>query len=61
MSKIEIYRHNIPSGLWYWRLRAGNGKIVADGAEGYLTKSNAKRAAYSARGAMLRITEVVVL
>lgn len=29
---------------WYWHLRARNGRIVADGAEGYSTKSNVKRA-----------------
>lgn len=30
---------------WYWRYRARNGKISATGGEGYVTKSNAKRAA----------------
>jgi hypothetical protein len=30
--------------LWYWRLRAANGRIIADGSEGYASKSNAKRA-----------------
>jgi uncharacterized protein YegP (UPF0339 family) len=30
--------------LWYWRLRARNGRIVADGAEGYASKRNAIRA-----------------
>lgn len=29
---------------WYWRLRAANGKIVADGSEGYSSKSAAKAA-----------------
>lgn len=29
---------------WRWRLRAGNGRIVADGAEAYDSKSNVKRA-----------------
>ena len=33
------------SGLWYWRLVARNGKTVADGAEGYASVSNARRAA----------------
>ena len=29
---------------WYWRLRAGNGRIVADGAEAYDSKANVTRA-----------------
>lgn len=29
---------------WYWRLVARNGKIVADGAEHYASKSNVIRA-----------------
>ena len=29
---------------WYWRAVARNGRIIADGAEGYASKSNAKRA-----------------
>lgn len=30
---------------WYWRLRCTiNGKITADGAQGYATKYNVKRA-----------------
>jgi hypothetical protein len=33
------------AGLWYWRLRAHNGKIVADGSEGYASRGNARRAA----------------
>lgn len=27
-------------GQWRWRLVANNGRIVADGAEGYATKGN---------------------
>lgn len=31
---------------WYWRLKSvRNGKIIADGGEGYSSKSNALRAA----------------
>jgi uncharacterized protein YegP (UPF0339 family) len=30
---------------FYWRARDKNGKIVADGAEAYSTRSNARRAA----------------
>lgn len=30
---------------WHWRLRAANGHIIADGAEGYSRKGNVLRAA----------------
>lgn len=29
---------------WRWRLRARNGRIVADGSEGYATKAGVKKA-----------------
>lgn len=29
---------------WYWRLRARNGRIVADGAEGYASERNVRQA-----------------
>ncbi len=39
---LETYRSK---GKWYWRVRSKrNGKIVADGAEGYASKSNLRRA-----------------
>lgn len=31
-------------GQWYWHFEAANGKITADGAEGYVSKSNVTRA-----------------
>jgi uncharacterized protein YegP (UPF0339 family) len=40
---VEIY--NSPwSYNWYWRLKAGNGRIVADSSEGYASLGNCKRA-----------------
>lgn len=39
---VEIYRDRV--GEWRWRAVARNGKIIADGAEGYASKANAKRA-----------------
>lgn len=38
----EVYEDQ--EGAWRWRALAGNGKIVADSAEGYKTKRNAERA-----------------
>lgn len=40
--KIEVYP--AADGQWRWRLRAANGKITADGAEGYANESSCKRA-----------------
>lgn len=30
--------------LWYWRLRARNGRIIADGAEAYATRAGVRKA-----------------
>ena len=39
-----VYRDN--AGKWRWRLRAaGNHKIIADSAEGYVSKGGAEEAA----------------
>ena len=38
--KIEIYEDT--AGEWRWRLKAANGKIVATGGEGFVTKSNCR-------------------
>lgn len=43
MTKIEIFMGF--DEQWYWRARnTRNARIVATGAEGYVSKSNAKRA-----------------
>lgn len=41
-AHFEIYRD--PTGDWRWRLRARNGRIVADSAEAYASKRNVQRA-----------------
>lgn len=41
-AHFEIYPDK--SGDWRWRLRAANGRIVADSAEGYASKRNVNRA-----------------
>lgn len=42
---IEFYEQpKSPSQRWFWRMRAPNGKIIADGSEGYYCKSTIKRA-----------------
>ena len=41
--RLVCYRGN-GKQPWRWRLVATNGRIVADSAEGYATKSNLRRA-----------------
>lgn len=40
--RYEVYADQ--AGEWRWRAVARNGKIVADGSEGYASERNAKRA-----------------
>jgi uncharacterized protein YegP (UPF0339 family) len=40
--KVEFYEGT--DGKWYWRIVASNGRVIADGSEGYHSESNAKRA-----------------
>lgn len=52
-ATLETFQHNAgPEGLWYWRLRAPNGRIVADGAEGYTRRADVRRAAVRSQGLM---------
>jgi uncharacterized protein len=38
-AKFEVYKDS--KGGYRWRLRAGNGQVIATGGEGYTTKANA--------------------
>ena len=38
MPQFEVYESH---DRWYWRLKARNGQIIADGAQGYARKENA--------------------
>ena len=40
--KFDIYRDQHHD--WRWRLVAANGRIIADSAEGYVSKAGARRA-----------------
>jgi uncharacterized protein YegP (UPF0339 family) len=51
MLKFHIYED--AAGAWRWRLKARNGRIVADGAQGYSSQWHAERAAASLIGAPL--------
>lgn len=48
--RFTIYR-SLSDGRWYWRLRAGNHEIVAQG-EGYTRKRGAERAIELMRSAV---------
>jgi uncharacterized protein YegP (UPF0339 family) len=50
MWKFEVYRD--AAGEWRWRLKAANGRIVADSGEGYASDHNARRAAENARSSI---------
>lgn len=52
MPSVEIYKptaalHQKPR--FYWRLRAANGEIIADGAESYTRRAECKKAVERAR------------
>ncbi|HVK02841.1 MAG TPA: HVO_2922 family protein [Armatimonadaceae bacterium] len=38
MAKFEVYKDT--KGEYRWRLKAGNGEVVADGNEGYASKQS---------------------
>lgn len=40
--RFEVYPDK--SGQWRWRLKARNGRIVADGAEGYTRRADCYKA-----------------
>lgn len=52
---IDIYRDT--RGQWRWRLRAANGRVVADSAEGYAERRGVDRAVEVLR----RVAPVAVL
>lgn len=40
------------NGKWYWNIRHGNNKIIADSAQGYTQRSGCVRAARTIRSAL---------
>lgn len=51
---FEVYRSAGGTRLWYWRLKGTNGKIIADGGEGYATRASAARAVKRLERAIVR-------
>jgi len=46
-AKLQIYRD--ARREWRWRLKASNGRIMADGGEGYRRRASARHAAARVR------------
>jgi uncharacterized protein YegP (UPF0339 family) len=42
---MNVFIYEGRDGLFYWRMKSRNHKVIADGSEGYSTRSNARRAA----------------
>lgn len=42
-SRFELYKRK---RRWWWRFRAGNNRVVADGCEGYANRTDALQAIY---------------
>lgn len=53
-KRIEIYQDK--KGEWRWRMVSSNGRIMADGAEGYSRRINAVRGAERFRKAAAKAT-----
>jgi uncharacterized protein YegP (UPF0339 family) len=44
-AKVELYRDSSAKAEWRWRVRAANGKVVSDSAEGYSSHAHCLRMA----------------
>lgn len=56
MMRFQIYRRFF---RWRWRLRAGNGEIIAHGGQGYSRKIDAERAIDLVQGSAIAPIEEV--
>lgn len=54
---FEIYKDS--AGEYRWRLKAGNGKVIADSGEGYVEKSDCVEAVWKIRSGV-RLAGVTV-
>jgi uncharacterized protein YegP (UPF0339 family) len=43
VDKLEIYQGT--DDKWYWRYRRSNGRVMADGSEGYVKQTKCEEAA----------------
>lgn len=51
---MKFHYYKARDGQWRWRLRARNGRIIADSAEGYANKVNVWRAVRNLKKAFPR-------
>lgn len=58
MKPLTIAVYRARDG-WRWRLKAANGRTVADSGEAYVRKANAERAARRLVGAKIVMTDVL--
>lgn len=57
-ATFELYQQKgLALQRWRWRLVAGNGRIVADSGEAYVTKASARRAVARLRVLISNATE----
>ena len=56
-AKLEIYRDGRRE--WRWRLRASNGRIVADSGEGYCRRMSVRKAVERVRSILSGDVSVV--
>ena len=57
--KFEYYQSSKDSN-WYWRLKSGNGQIMADSGEGYSSKQACERAIATVKSNMGRAQVIEV-
>jgi uncharacterized protein YegP (UPF0339 family) len=55
---MSVYQDT--KGEWRWRLKAANGKIVADSGEGYTQRWTAERAAKAVIAAARAVSDITV-
>ena len=49
MRKAKLHFYRDAQGQWRWRLRASNGRILADSGEGYRRLASARHGAHLVR------------
>jgi uncharacterized protein YegP (UPF0339 family) len=59
--RFEVFKSK--NKKWYWRLVAQNGRIIADGGQGYATRQNARRAVSNLQSNLdaIRLADLEVL
>lgn len=55
MATVGFHIYQDKKGLWRWRFKSANGKIMADSGEGYHSKGNAQRALNRFRDILLMV------